>query len=140
MQKNAHAFILIFSYHLKFIIVFRTRTLHEIYLISLIYNLLYVLFLSLHIHTSYSFRTGKFCNETYCINIRLISKYTLHFLFEFIKHIFKPWSFEMASLAHLQVFFDLMREIRSRKIEDKSASNGRGKDRAKRKKKKCKIL
>ncbi|CAD6208441.1 GSCOCG00003453001-RA-CDS [Cotesia congregata] len=40
----------------------------------------------------------------------------------------------------LQVFFDLMREIRSRKIEDKSASNGRGKDRAKRKKKKCTIL
>ncbi|KAG6799947.1 ras-related protein Ral-a isoform X1 [Apis laboriosa] len=39
-----------------------------------------------------------------------------------------------------KVFFDLMREIRSRKIEDKSASNGRGKDRATRKKKKCKIL
>ncbi|CAL7941085.1 ras-like protein A isoform X3 [Xylocopa sonorina] len=39
-----------------------------------------------------------------------------------------------------KVFFDLMREIRSRKIEDKSASNGRGKDRAKRKKKKCIIL
>lgn len=125
---------------LNLYIVFRTRTLHEIYLISLIYNLLYVLFSSLHIHMSYSFCTGKFRNKTYCINIRLISKYTLHFLFEFIKHIFKPWSFEMASLAHLQVFFDLMREIRSRKIEDKSASNGRGKDRAKRKKKKCKIL
>ncbi|XP_034949562.1 ras-related protein Ral-a isoform X1 [Chelonus insularis] len=39
-----------------------------------------------------------------------------------------------------KVFYDLMREIRSRKIEDKSASNGRGKDRAKRKKKKCIIL
>ncbi|XP_014208663.1 ras-related protein Ral-a isoform X1 [Copidosoma floridanum] len=39
-----------------------------------------------------------------------------------------------------KVFFDLMREIRSRKIEDKSASNGRGKDRTKRKKRKCIIL
>ncbi|KAL7293773.1 ras-related protein Ral-a [Trichogramma pretiosum] len=39
-----------------------------------------------------------------------------------------------------KVFFDLMREIRSRKIEDKSASNGRSKDRAKRKKRKCTIL
>ncbi|KZC14808.1 Ras-related protein Ral-a [Dufourea novaeangliae] len=39
-----------------------------------------------------------------------------------------------------KVFFDLMREIRSRKIEDKSASNGRGKDRATKKKKKCIIL
>lgn len=53
---------------------------------------------------------------------------------------YMPRSFETASVAHLQVFFDLMREIRSRKIEDKSASNGRGKDRAKRKKKKCIIL
>lgn len=47
---------------------------------------------------------------------------------------------EKALFAHLQVFYDLMREIRSRKIEDQSASNGRGKDRAKRKKKKCIIL
>ncbi|XP_034193087.1 ras-like protein A isoform X1 [Osmia lignaria lignaria] len=39
-----------------------------------------------------------------------------------------------------KVFFDLMREIRSRKIEDKSASNGRGKDRANKKKKKCIFL
>lgn len=67
-------------------------------------------------------------------------KYKGHNIY-FILHILyalKLW--ETASIAHLQVFFDLMREIRSRKIEDKSASNGRGKDRAKRKKKKCIIL
>jgi hypothetical protein len=44
------------------------------------------------------------------------------------------------SYAHLQVFFDLMREIRSRKIEDNKTSNGRGKDKSKRKKLKCVIL
>lgn len=57
-----------------------------------------------------------------------------------LRTFYMPRSFETASVTHLQVFFDLMREIRSRKIEDKSASNGRGKDRAKRKKKKCIIL
>jgi len=44
------------------------------------------------------------------------------------------------SYAHLQVFFDLMREIRSRKIEDNKTSNGRGKDKSKRKKLKCVIF
>ncbi|XP_063233240.1 ras-related protein Ral-a isoform X2 [Bacillus rossius redtenbacheri] len=40
-----------------------------------------------------------------------------------------------------KVFFDLMREIRSRKMEDNKASNGRGrKDKNKRKKLKCAIL
>lgn len=39
-----------------------------------------------------------------------------------------------------KVFFDLMREIRSRKIEDNKTSNGRGKDKSKRKKLKCVIL
>lgn len=39
-----------------------------------------------------------------------------------------------------KVFFDLMREIRSRKMEDNKMSNGRGKDRCKRKKLKCTIL
>ncbi|XP_073969092.1 ras-like protein A [Rhodnius prolixus] len=39
-----------------------------------------------------------------------------------------------------KVFFDLMREIRSRKMEDNKMSNGRGKDKSKRKKLKCTIL
>ncbi|XP_046679451.1 ras-related protein Ral-a, partial [Homalodisca vitripennis] len=39
-----------------------------------------------------------------------------------------------------KVFFDLMREIRSRKVEDNKTSNGRGKDKGKRKKLKCTIL
>ncbi|KAL0267993.1 UNVERIFIED_CONTAM: hypothetical protein PYX00_010095 [Menopon gallinae] len=40
-----------------------------------------------------------------------------------------------------KVFFDLMREIRSRKIEDNNkASEGRGKNKSKRKKLKCVIL
>ncbi|KAG8239110.1 hypothetical protein J437_LFUL018368 [Ladona fulva] len=39
-----------------------------------------------------------------------------------------------------KVFFDLMREIRSRKLEDNKTSNGRGKDKSKRKKLKCVIL
>ncbi|XP_075238068.1 ras-related protein Ral-a-like [Lycorma delicatula] len=39
-----------------------------------------------------------------------------------------------------KVFFDLMREIRSRKMEDNRMSNSRGKDKSKRKKLKCAIL
>ncbi|XP_075236950.1 ras-related protein Ral-a [Lycorma delicatula] len=39
-----------------------------------------------------------------------------------------------------KVFFDLMREIRSRKMEDNRMSNNRGKDKSKRKKLKCAIL
>ncbi|XP_066997688.1 ras-related protein Ral-a isoform X1 [Anabrus simplex] len=39
-----------------------------------------------------------------------------------------------------KVFFDLMREIRSRKMEDTKTSNGRGRDNSKRKKLKCVIL
>nr|CAD7396884.1 unnamed protein product [Timema cristinae] len=39
-----------------------------------------------------------------------------------------------------KVFFDLMREIRSRKMEENKTSNGRGKDKTKRKKLKCTIL
>ncbi|XP_069194366.1 ras-related protein Ral-a isoform X4 [Procambarus clarkii] len=39
-----------------------------------------------------------------------------------------------------KVFFDLMREIRSRKLEDNKNTNGKGKDPGKRKKPKCCIL
>ncbi|CAH0389676.1 unnamed protein product [Bemisia tabaci] len=39
-----------------------------------------------------------------------------------------------------KVFFDLTREIRSRKMEDTKTSNGGGKDKSKRKKLKCIIL
>ncbi|KAF6209871.1 hypothetical protein GE061_015624 [Apolygus lucorum] len=39
-----------------------------------------------------------------------------------------------------KVFFDLMREIRSRKMEDNKMSNGKNKDKSKRKKLKCTIL
>lgn len=39
-----------------------------------------------------------------------------------------------------QVFYDLMREIRSRKMEDNKPGNSRGKDKSKRKKLKCVIL
>lgn len=39
-----------------------------------------------------------------------------------------------------RVFFDLMREIRSRKMDDNKSSNPRGKDKGKRKKLKCAIL
>lgn len=69
--------------------------------------------------------------------VRETEYFYLHHMILFFASWFIAWN---ATLAHLQVFFDLMREIRSRKIEDKSASNGRGKDRAKRKKKKCIIL
>lgn len=40
----------------------------------------------------------------------------------------------------LQVFFDLMREIRSRKMEDTKVSNGHGKEKSKIKRLKCRIL
>lgn len=40
----------------------------------------------------------------------------------------------------LQVFYDLMREIRARKMEQNQTSNGKGKDKIKRKKLKCIIL
>ncbi|RZF48727.1 hypothetical protein LSTR_LSTR015467 [Laodelphax striatellus] len=39
-----------------------------------------------------------------------------------------------------KVFFDLMREIRSRKMEENKMSNGRGKDKSKRKKLRCALL
>ncbi|GLH08740.1 Ras-like protein 1 [Gryllus bimaculatus] len=39
-----------------------------------------------------------------------------------------------------KVFYDLMREIRSRKMEDNKTNNGRGRDKSKRKKLKCVIL
>lgn len=39
-----------------------------------------------------------------------------------------------------KVFFDLMREIRARKMEENKTNNGRGKDKNKRKKIKCVIL
>ncbi|XP_059482094.1 ras-related protein Ral-a isoform X1 [Neocloeon triangulifer] len=39
-----------------------------------------------------------------------------------------------------KVFFDLMREIRSRKMEENKANNGKSKDKCKRKKRKCTIL
>lgn len=39
-----------------------------------------------------------------------------------------------------KVFFDLMREIRARKMEENKTNNGRGKDKSKRKKLKCVIL
>ncbi|KAJ1527513.1 hypothetical protein ONE63_007485 [Megalurothrips usitatus] len=39
-----------------------------------------------------------------------------------------------------KVFYDLMREIRSRKMEDNKPGNSRGKDKSKRKKLKCVIL
>lgn len=39
-----------------------------------------------------------------------------------------------------RVFFDLMREIRSRKMDDNKSNNVRGKDKSKRKKLKCVIL
>lgn len=39
-----------------------------------------------------------------------------------------------------QVFYDLMREIRARKVEENKTNNGRGKDKNKRKKLKCTIL
>lgn len=42
--------------------------------------------------------------------------------------------------ALLQVFFDLMREIRSRKTEDQKLTSGRAKDKSKRRKIKCSIL
>lgn len=40
----------------------------------------------------------------------------------------------------LQVFFDLMREIRARKKEDVKGANGKGKDKGRRKKLKCNIV
>jgi hypothetical protein len=40
----------------------------------------------------------------------------------------------------VQVFFDLMREIRARKLEAAKTANGKTKDPAKRKKIKCTIL
>ncbi len=40
----------------------------------------------------------------------------------------------------LQVFFDLMREIRSRKIDDTKVSNGHGKEKSKIKRIKCSLL
>lgn len=41
---------------------------------------------------------------------------------------------------YLQVFFDLMREIRARKKEDVKGANGRGKEKGRRKKLKCSVL
>lgn len=41
---------------------------------------------------------------------------------------------------YFQVFFDLMREIRSRKTEDSSKASGRAKDKSKRRKLKCTLL
>jgi len=43
-------------------------------------------------------------------------------------------------LLLLQVFFDLMREIRARKKEDVKGANGKGKDKGRRKKLKCNIV
>ena len=43
-------------------------------------------------------------------------------------------------LYKTQVFFDLMREIRSRKTEDSKATSGRAKDRCKKRRLKCTIL
>ena len=40
----------------------------------------------------------------------------------------------------LQVFFDLMRDIRSRKMDETKTNTGKGKDKTKRKKIKCSIL
>jgi Ras-related protein Ral-A len=39
-----------------------------------------------------------------------------------------------------KVFYDLMREIRARKMEENKTNNGRGKDKSKKKKLKCTLL
>jgi Ras-related protein Ral-A len=49
------------------------------------------------------------------------------------------FSFEKLPLNN-QVFYDLMREIRSRKTEDSKTTSGRAKDKSKRRKLKCTIL
>lgn len=46
----------------------------------------------------------------------------------------------LTMLLLLQVFFDLMREIRARKKEDVKGANGKGKDKGRRKKLKCNIV
>lgn len=49
-------------------------------------------------------------------------------------------SIHASQSTFLQVFYDLMREIRSRKTEDSSKSSGKTKDKSKRKKLKCTLL
>lgn len=51
-----------------------------------------------------------------------------------------PNSNYVSNFHQPQVFFDLMREIRSRKTEDSKTTSGRAKDKCKRRKIKCSIL
>jgi len=65
----------------------------------------------------------------YILNLRLlIDSDADDFVYDFIPN------------PQLQVFFDLMREIRSRKTEDSKATSGRAKDRCKKRRLKCTLL